>query len=417
MAAASRGTTGPVNEARTEDGALPGKAAAPQGDRFPSGSVAANLFAEPFAFDFFQAVRVLERLYPQRRPVGRANPPRTEVVRFRAHLSLSFPPSAIYDLEPPADPEGLPVLTVAFMGLYGPSGILPRHYTERLLYQHFKDSANPERYALRAWFDLFNHRMIALHFRAWEKYRFSIPFERGAWQEREPDSFTRCLYSFLGLGEPSLRNRLRVGVWEEVDGEPQERTLARIPDLALLYYGGYLSHRPRCAVALEAMLQDYFGFAVRVLQFQGQWFQLEPSSQSRMGGSAANNELGVNLIAGDRVWDVQNKIRLRIGPLSYAEFSELLPDRQATSQRKLFFVLSHLVRLYVGPELDFDVQLVLRARDVPACQLGESASFTPRLGWNTWMASQPYTSDADEPVFEGEEVRWLNSPPALSQAG
>ncbi|TMQ34736.1 MAG: type VI secretion system baseplate subunit TssG, partial [Planctomycetota bacterium] len=255
MAAASRGTTGPVNEARTEDGALPGKAAAPQGDRFPSGSVAANLFAEPFAFDFFQAVRVLERLYPQRRPVGRANPPRTEVVRFRAHLSLSFPPSAIYDLEPPADPEGLPLMTVAFMGLYGPSGILPQHYTERLLYQHFKDSANPERYALRAWFDLFNHRMIALHFRAWEKYRFSIPFERGAWQEREPDAFTHCLYSFLGLGEPSLRNRLRVGVWEEVDGEPQERTLARIPDLALLYYGGYLSHRPRCAVALEAMLQ------------------------------------------------------------------------------------------------------------------------------------------------------------------
>ena len=76
-----------------------------------------------------------------------------------------------------------------------------------------------------------------------------------------------------------------------------------------------------------------------------------------------------------------------------------------------------LARTFVGPELDFDVQLVLQARDVPACQLGESASFTPRLGWNTWVASQPYTNDADEPVFEGEEVRWLNAPPALSQAG
>ena len=54
-----------------------------------------QLFAEGYAFDFFQAVRVLERAYPKRRPVGRRFPPREEIVRFRAHLSLSFPPSSI----------------------------------------------------------------------------------------------------------------------------------------------------------------------------------------------------------------------------------------------------------------------------------------------------------------------------------
>src|SRR5207245_1515425 len=140
-------------------------------ERLPSGSVAANLFAEPYAFDFFQAVRLLERLFAERRPVGRAGLPRGEVVRFRAHLSLSFPPSAIFDLETPPDPDKPSLMTVAFMGLYGPSGILPRHYTERLLYQHFRESSNTEKQALRDWFDLFNHRLISLHFRAWEKYR------------------------------------------------------------------------------------------------------------------------------------------------------------------------------------------------------------------------------------------------------
>ena len=51
------------------------------------------------AFDFFQAVRLLGRLDASRVAVGFAGPPGKEVVRFRAHISLSFPPSSIYELE------------------------------------------------------------------------------------------------------------------------------------------------------------------------------------------------------------------------------------------------------------------------------------------------------------------------------
>ena len=51
---------------------------------------------------------------------------RAEVVRFRAHVSLTFPPSQIYDLERPTPALPLPVLIVAFLGLHGPSGILRR---------------------------------------------------------------------------------------------------------------------------------------------------------------------------------------------------------------------------------------------------------------------------------------------------
>ena len=45
------------------------------------------------------------------------------------------------------------------------------------------------------------------------------------------------------------------------------------------------------------MLEDYFGLPVQVMQFQGQWLQLDPQSQSRLG--AANAELtGTALRAG-----------------------------------------------------------------------------------------------------------------------
>src|SRR4029077_16870904 len=64
----------------------------------PAQSIADRLLSEPFAFGFFQAVRLLERSFPERAAVGRNARPSKEVVRFHAHLSLSFPPSEIYEL-------------------------------------------------------------------------------------------------------------------------------------------------------------------------------------------------------------------------------------------------------------------------------------------------------------------------------
>src|SRR4029077_1035792 len=135
-------------------------------------------------------------------------------------------PSAIYDLARPTPEFPVPLMTVAFMGLTGPSGMLPRHYTE-LLIRLEKEEKGPERCALRDWFDLFNHRIISLFYRAWEKYRFYIPYERKEYSLGEPDAFTRALLSLIGLGTPRLRDRLRVSAWEEVDGQLRERVLGR----------------------------------------------------------------------------------------------------------------------------------------------------------------------------------------------
>jgi type VI secretion system protein ImpH len=352
-------------------------------------------------------VRLLERLAPERRPVGRAGPPAAEAVRFLAHLSLAFPPSSVYEIEPAGPAGPVPTMTVTFLGLTGPSGVLPRHYTELLL-QLEKEAKGPEKQALRAWLDLFNHRLVSLFYRAWEKYRFYVPYERGDSDRPDADPFTQALFSLVGLGAPPLRNRLRVATAQDGDGERRERVLARLDDLVLLYYGGFFAHRPRCAVALEALLADYFRLPVRVEQFRGQWLRLEPANQSRLG-DGDNNQPGINLVAGERVWSAQSKFRVRLGPLRYPQFLEFLPDRAPVPQRKTFFLLCHLVRLYVGPEFDFDVQLVLRASDVPALRLGDAGGASPRLGWNTWVRAGECTRDAEEAAFEGEATVWVSS--------
>ena len=75
--------------------------------------------------------------------------------------------------------------------------------------------------------------------------------------------------------------------------------------------------------------------SIEVCQFQGQWLWLAAANQTRMGGPEGSNALGVNTVAGERVWDVQGKIRLRIGPLRLPEFLQFLPDRTSAATRAL----------------------------------------------------------------------------------
>jgi type VI secretion system protein ImpH len=369
-------------------------------------SLQERLFAEPYSFDFFQAVRILRRMVQTNDPEGKL-PREGEVARFRAHVSLGFPPSAIYDLVPAIDPAQPPAMTVTFLGLTGPSGVLPVHYTELLIRQQRGDQGH-EQFALRDWLDLFNHRLTELFYQAWAKYRFWIAYEEGQARFGQPDPFTNVLYSLVGLNSSVSRNRLQVYTpapsTDSTEDEPQRQVWGKIDDLATLYYSGFFAQRPRCAISLEALLRDYFKLPVKVVQFLGQWLQLEPSNQSVFGEERQNNQLGVCVVAGERVWDVQGKFRIRIGPLSYAQFAEFIPDRSASAQGKSLFLLTHLTRLYVGSELAFDVQAILRAADVPVCQLTENTPTSPRLGWNTWVFSLAFPHDAEDACFEAEEV-------------
>lgn len=353
------------------------------------------LLAEAYRFDFFQAVHLLQRYADERaqaepparlHPVGHDRHPAREAIRFRALPSLSFPPSPIARVD--AAPDGQPAedqppkppsMMVSFMGLTGPAGVLPRHYT-RLLLERIREKDH----TAQDFFDLFNHRAISLFYRTWEKYRFPIGYERSQANESGEDLFTNCLYSIVGLGLPELRDRF------DFDDE------------VTLYYAGLFAHDGRNAVSLERMLEDYFELPVRLEQFQGQWLYLSEDDRSQMPSArdpdGKNNQMGLNLVMGERVWDVQCKVRIRMGPLRYEQFRRFTPT--GDSLRRLL----EMARFYCGPEFDFDVQPVLRAADVPWFQFGADPDQGPRLGWNTWIRSRPFARDVDDAVFFLEHV-------------
>ena len=66
--------------------------------------------------------------------------------------------------------------------------------------------------------------------------------------------------------------------------------------------------------------------------------------------------------------------------------------------------LAALTRSYAGPALSYDVQLTLKANEIPPLQLTAEERAGPRLGWNTWFASERPREDASDATFRMEAI-------------
>lgn len=320
----------------------------------------AEVTENPTSFEFFQAVRVLERLAPGRGPVGLFLDPSEEVVRFTVNPDTRFPASEIQSL---GLDDGHPArMVVNFMGLTGPEGVLPYCYSLLVSERIRERDTGP-----RDFLDLFHHRIISLFYRAWEKYRFAVAYERD-----QQDLMTQHLKDLVGLGEPGLQDRMA------------------IKDDALLYYAGLLGPQQRSAAALQQVIEDYFGVNAEVDQFVGGWFPLSAGTECTLGDEGDPSEqLGAGAVAGEEVWDPQARVRLRLGPLTRRQYDEFLPFGTA------YEPLRTLTRFFCGEQFDFEVQLVLTRDEVPPSILGADDPGSP-LGWCSWIRSQPFSRNADD---------------------
>jgi len=322
-----------------------------------------RLSDEATSFGFFQAVRLLERLFPERRPVGEFGDPADEAVRFVVTPAIAFPTSEIRHVELHTEPVEM---SVNFFGLVGPQGVLPYHYSLLV-----GDRLRAGDRAPKAFLDLFHHRLISLFYRAWLKHRFVAGYERD-----QHDPVTEHLLDVVGVGLEGFRGRLPVS------------------DQVLAFYAGLLAPQQRSAGALEAMLADYFGVPVTVEQFVGGWYPLAAATRCALGDERdASSQLGLGAVVGDEVWDQQARVRIRIGPLSRARHEEFLPGGAAHR------TLQALTAFFSDDRFDFEVQLVLARAEVPPCVLDDGAGAGLPLGWATWVSTQPFARDADETIL------------------
>jgi len=316
----------------------------------------------PTGLSFFQVARRLECVYSDKPRLGCAIRSADEPVQFCQEPLLSFSPSTLQRFER-ITKTGKPRLVVNFLGLLGPQGPLPLHITD---YVHDRE-LNHDDHTLARFFDIFNHRMISLFYRAWACNRPALSYDRP-----HEDRFAAYIGSLIGIGIESLSHR------------------DNVPDVAKLHFSGHLASQTRHAEGLRSILEDYFGIKTFIEEFVGQWIRIPEDYQCQLGHSPDTGTVGVNVFVGSQVWDCQQKFRLVLGPMSLDDYERMLPGEKG------FASLKDWIRNYVGDELEWELMLILKAAEVPAVRLGKSG----RLGWTTWLQSYPWEKDADDLILQ-----------------
>lgn len=322
------------------------------------------LRVEPSRYRFFQAVRLWGLTC--RQPGEKRLIPAS--LRFRTPASLMFPPSEVLVVrEREASEAGQGVLAemeVSFLGLTGPSGTLPSHYTELLIERraYWRDGAMHE------FFDLFSHRSISLFYAAWRKYRHWVAYESA-----DNDGLAHNIKALAGIGIRQLSEQIAVGS-------------GGVSPLFFMYFAGLLAQKPLSACSLATLLSGYFEVPIKVEQFVGEWVSLPANAQTRLGQQAAS--LGGDAISGERIWARQNKLRLIVGPLRANQFVAFLPGGCGCE------ALATLMRFAVGHGLGCDVMLILCQSDIHRSRMDGEADV--RLGFNAWVSSVPLDHDADD---------------------
>lgn len=305
-------------------------------------SLSWRLREKPQAFEFLQALLLLERERPDATPLGQGSSPDEEALRLRGPLTPTFAASQVERLEEaPGQP---PVLSTAIFGLGGPDGPLPYAYQEWLQQRaRYKDHAPAE------FLDLFQNRLLAQFYRVLGRHRLALGF-----QPPEQAPVHSQLLALAGLLPRSLQQRMD------------------LPDAAVIARAALFNGPRRSLAGFAVLVRHQLGVAVDYEAYQGVWREIPSASRSRLQFGGRNLGLGQDAIAGTRVWDEHAGIRLTLGPLSAELINAYLPGG-AQHQK-----LADLAGLYLGPDLDCHLRLLMS----PSTPLRLERRQPPRLGWS-----------------------------------
>ncbi len=313
--------------------------------------------------DFFEIVRRIERnaiagkkdsTKPEQYSeefLGTDSLPDKEVLRFKGNYSLAFAGSSVESLklisnDVSAGSNEKNEVFVNFMGIAGPSGVLPQHYSRLML-----DRIKQKDFALVDFLDLFNHRLVSLFYRSWIKYRIAAQREYFNLQNKK-DPFTKVVESLSGKSSTVDHN-------------------------AQLYYAGHFSKKNRSITNLENMLADFLKVPVGITSFVGNWLVLEVNDRSRLSSriSIGSQKLGYGIMLGRRSWDVASKISIHIGSIDFETYKGFLPGTD------VYMNMKKLVESYVPTHIQVD--LFFKVHDVRSggAKLGSGL----RLKQDAWL--------------------------------
>lgn len=323
-----------------------------------------RLLDEPGSHHIFLALRIIEAQYADAPQLGKSRRPREDAVRLGQEARMAFAPNTIRSFKGP-DATGPGALTNRFFGFFGPHGPLPSHLTE---YARERQINNRDP-SFVAFANMLTHRLMSLMYRAWVTGQPAVDLDRGAGSQ-----FESHVAALAGLHGSGLRDR------------------DSMPDMAKRHFAGRMSSGTKNAEGLLGILSGFFHAPFKMQEFVGSWLDLEADDRWQLGapGKFGAGGLGQSTSIGTRVWSRTSKFRLIVGPVSLQDYERLLPGDASMDK------MTSIVRSYLGDALDWDVNIVLKADEVPSAVLGGDT----RLGQTSWIGKRPTEGDADDLFLE-----------------
>lgn len=343
-----------------------------------------RLRQKPWRFGFFSLLRKLGAAHVQQPPIGLAKRPQQESFRLGQTAALIFAPREIAEAVLPAQAQHgrepgakrpragnnplLPTVRVFGLGMLGPNGPLPLHYTEMVR----ERSENHNDTTLADFLDLFHHRYLTHMYRAWAQSQAAAGLDRAG-----DEVFSRYVARLTGH-------------------DPLEIQDSVLPAHARLAASTHLGREARNPDGLAATLARFFAVPVQLQEFVLHWIRIDEEDRSHLGQARASSVMGVGAMAGEVVADRQNKFRLVLGPLELGQYLRFTP------QGRDLPLLVEWVRGFVGYEFVWEVELRVRNDSTPPARLED----TEKLGWSTWLGGAEGSTPAADytvgMVFEPE---------------
>jgi type VI secretion system protein ImpH len=322
-------------------------------------AVLADFTRDAPRFDFYRLVYLLERLFPDAPRIGHTGPVSEERIRLRGDPTLVFASSDVSALARVRCPDGVERMraSTTFLGLYGAVSPLPPHYVERIALADYQGGPQP----VRELCDVLHHRLLALCYRVWAKYRHGVGYLTSG-----KDPFTRRMFASVGL-----------------DGFADHKKA--LHPFYFLRFAPLLATKSRSARGLEVALAELFGeVGVSIEQFVGHWTLIEKPLRNKLG--IANCELGESLTIGRYVYDGSGRYTIQLGPLQYDDYLSFLPG----GARRPF--LQAVVNTFTPGIHDVMLELRVDLDAAPRFQLASPrASTLARTAWLGGSNQQTFT--------------------------
>ena len=344
----------------------------------------------PGEWNVFQVIRRLDSVDKSKPRVGTSHYPSDDSVRFGQKVTLAFSPNdvASYKYNGDSIPSSMELNCSGTLGSNGPLSLqLTEHVYQRS--KHSRDNT------FIGFLNMFHNRMAAFLYRAWALYQPAVSCDR-----KDEDYFLKIFKSLIGhdytssqkqqsILEPihSSKNHAFVQPKTGLMSPRNTDTFRYIEDHASVYYSGLLTKPVQGRGGFVAVLYDYFNVPVKLEQFTGLWDKIIDQYYCKLGLSPFNSTLDGGIAMGEKHWDCKKKFKIKMGPMSYKKYASFLPGKPA------FKHLVEWVKKFNISHYEWELQLVLKADEVPLCGTGTL------LGYTGWMTSKKNLKDREDLII------------------